>query len=341
MNNLFWRYQSPLLRVANNRFGRKFLGIDHEVKKDTRIVGLSHNAYAVETGREFKKNGVWQREYKMTVRAYPLFARHLEAALSMLDIARDGLRYRRLPKYAGLLNYAGLTSDNRFPLILLASPETYYSNTTGEGNAFTSGKSSWTAARDPASSDDVNTTDGTQHLMSSKLSASDFRCYRRFNNFDSSAAPDNATVTACDYMSYYENAQSDVNSTNIYAVSSTQASPTSLVVSDFSKLGTASIGTTTPTLASIAGSAAYFTIAIAAGSLSLVNITGYTQFGLKLGLDATNTEPTGHNYATVSTSYTAGTTQDPKIIITYTTGAASIPNKIYQLNQAINRASTY
>lgn len=341
MNDLFRQYQAPLLRVANNRFGRKFLGIDHEIKRDTKIVGLTPNSYVAETGRGFKKNGIWQKEYRMTVRGYPLFSRHLGLALTTLDIARDGLKYRRLPEYAGLLNYAGLTLDNRFPLILLASPETYYSNETGEGNVTTAGKATWTAARDPADGDQVNKTDGSQHIMGSKLAGPDFRAYRRFNNFDSSAVPDDANITACDYKSYYENAQSNADTTDIVAVANTQASSTDLVVADFDQLGATSIGTTRPTLASIAGSAAYFTIAIASGSLSLVSKTGYTKFGLRIGRDFDNSEPTGHNYATISTSYTAGTGQDPNIIITYTAAASGIPNKIYQLNQAVNRANTY
>ena len=214
---LFAEYQQPLLQFANTFNGRDFLGISHEVKDD--IFGIFPNGYVV------KKN---HNEYETTVRCYPVFAKRLHYALTSVDIAEDwAVRnkdiYRPLPSYAGLLNYAGLLKDFRFPNIMLLESGDLFATAAGDGGTFNTA-ASWATARSTsgATAATGNATVGSDIL----LDGATYYCYRQWTPFDISALGTLATVTAATHSRMPSSKVAMNGNYNIFET--TQASPTTL-----------------------------------------------------------------------------------------------------------------
>jgi len=63
-----------------------------------------------------------------------------------------------------------------------------------------------------------------------------------------------------------------------------------------------------------------------ANGISNISKTGITYFGARDSLDTANTTPTGNNNWNFNSSNGAGTTTDPKLVVTYTTGGGTNHN---------------
>lgn len=309
---LFDTFQKPILRLANNRWGRKFLGIDKEIGLDKRISFLTPNSYSFETGRIIKEGGIWQKEYCAIARCADIFAKRLSIPLTTLGIARDKLIYRDLSQYRGLLNYAGITADNRFPEVLLLTADDQFCSL--DGNVYVVGAASWTAARDAATGTVTSPGGAYENSLASKISPTDWRVYRLY--FVWNLALGNIRVTNCD-SKFYHTADSlvDADNSTIILVSNSQASNTALVAGDFVNQGTTNLATAEIDITGLAN--AYFTLTLSSGNFNQVNPNGYTKFGLKIKMDAANTEPTGNNAASIAMTAAAGTSTDPKLAISY------------------------
>lgn len=321
IRHLFNKYQKPLLKLVNNRFGRKFLGIEAKEK----IVGLTPNAYIVR-----KKRGV----YKATFRCYPLFAKKLYYALASVNILenlkkeKDYRTYANLGQYRGLLNYCGLFEQPRlFPQIFLDSATFFV--TAADGRIY-SHLGSWDASHDAASghsSAEDSCYVGLQRLADHWLSRGFFPA-----NLSSIAG---STISAVDFKLYITGKQDDKGGTYAAAVKTFQASFTSLTGSDFEDCGYDSgheEGGRAKYSPTVKGSAnkAFTSISLNAYNTFSLNATGlawfspapsYTPIGLREGYDISDTNPVLNNeqaiVLTISTSSTAGTSQDPKYDITY------------------------
>jgi hypothetical protein len=152
--------------------------------------------------------------------------------------------------------------------------------------------------------------------------------YRLFALFDTSSLTASANISAAT-ASFYINGT--LNSDNdgddwVNVVQSAPASNTDLVLGDFSKCGDAvSNPTEGSTRVDITGisSAAYLDFALNATGRGWISKTGVTKLGLREGHDCINSAAVANDYVEVKSAETAGTTSDPKLVVTYALGTTT------------------
>lgn len=145
--------------------------------------------------------------------------------------------------------------------------------------------------------------------------------------FDTSSLPDTATISAVTLSLY---AASKIEAGGGFTpaveygiVSSNPTSNTALAVGDYdpAKFGTTDFATRQAYTAIT--TSAYADFALNASGIANVSLTGISKFAIRVGSDIDNSEPsgTGDTYREVnfSSADVAGTTQDPKLVVTYTT----------------------
>jgi hypothetical protein len=307
MKELFRKYQRPLLKLANNKWGRKFLGIDTKEK----IVGLTDNAFVIRLGRN---------KYQATVRCYPVYAKRLHYALTAIDIAEDWVTrnkaiYQPLPQYAGLLNYVGLTRDARFPNIMLLESGDIFSTAAGDGNTAKT-STSWSTAR--ANNADAAGTGATTVGTDILLDGSTYYVYRMFTPFDISSLGALASVTAGTFS--LMPSVVTANNGNWNVVETTQASATTLTVSDHANFNTTRLKTTDVN-SWTADTYTNFTLNASGYAIILAASGGAVKIAGRVDKDIDNSAPSGppqYNNITMYTSDQSGTTKDPKLVFTYT-----------------------
>lgn len=174
----------------------------------------------------------------------------------------------------------------------------------------------WSGAHDAVSGTDydVNGT-GTLYLACS-IYLGNYYLDRGLVYFDTSslgASAEISTATLSVYGSLKDG--SGESALSLVGVSGA-SSPTSYIYSDFSKLGTTKLSDDI-SVASFNASGNNDFVLNASG-LSNISKTGVSYFGFRHSLDIADTPPTGLNDFRFQASETAGTEQDPKIVIEWT-----------------------
>ena len=302
MKDLFIKYQKPLLKLANNRFGRVLLGVNPKEK----IVGIADNAFVVRDGNNIKAE----------FRCYPVFAKRIGTALSQWDIAKEYLTgnanlYKGLDEYRGLLNYCGLTDTREFPTVMLTSDVPVYAG-SGNGLVGLVNQATWAGTRGATSG--TASVGGTTYYVRAIQYYSHFYINRLFFPFDTSGFGD-ITVSAAVFSAYCSAYAS--NPEPVVAVQTSQASTSTLEGDDFNNL-TFTAGSNTQTVQSTGWKV--FTLTEAARLW--VKGDEWTKLGIIDNnhdlLNATPPEeaaPTDN--ATFRFSGYAGVDYDPKLVTTY------------------------
>lgn len=142
--------------------------------------------------------------------------------------------------------------------------------------------------------------------------------------FDTSSLTSGATISAASLSVYGVSKANDSSISpdmNVYA--STPASNTALVNADFSQLGTTAFATAI-SYASIA-TGAYNDFSLNGTGLAAISKTGVSKFGIRnANYDVANSAPTwaappADNRLVISSAEEMATSQDPKLVVTYTT----------------------
>lgn len=148
--------------------------------------------------------------------------------------------------------------------------------------------------------------------------------------FDTSSLPDDAVISSASINLYGVSKISVLGETPMHAVAVTTASNSSLSTGDHSNFSSTSFGNIT--YASFTTSA-YNAISLNSSGLSHINKTGITKFGLVLEWDLNNSFTGtwayfgGHGTTMqLSSADTSGSSQDPYLSVTYTTGGANTTN---------------
>jgi hypothetical protein len=159
-----------------------------------------------------------------------------------------------------------------------------------------------------------------------------YQIVRGFLPFDTSDLPNTATITA-GVFSVYVTGTADIDNDGddyIVAVQTSQTSNTELVVGDYDTCGDAitnpTIGSNTSDISGI-GSSAYEDFTLTATGRSWISLTSYTKLGLREGHDCLNhaiATSVGYTRIQLSTSEEEGTSQDPKLVVTYTLGPPGV-----------------
>ena len=300
MKNLFAKYQKPLLRLANHKFGRKYLGINPKEK----IVGITPNAFAIRD----------RDQIKAEFRCYPLFKNKLGMALQGYDSLLEGIKYYFEPRELIWMEFA------------LESPATFYP-TAGAGDGIlintTGGGSSWATARGAAIASAINQA-ASGNTQNKFFGGGQYTCDRIFSPFDTSGIGGGATVSAGVYSLASSDIQSHVGNLTIGLVGTTQVDPDVLVVADYNNLTL-----NTPTefatrlehanISEVDGT--YNDWTMNANGLAAVSLSGFTKLAIRLSDDIDNSTPAEDNTFRVYSSAEAGTTKDPKLVVTFTAAA--------------------
>lgn len=157
--------------------------------------------------------------------------------------------------------------------------------------------------------------------------------------YDASSIPDTDTIDS-GTNSYWDRGQGTGLGTLATAlVGSTPASNVNIVAADYTQTGSTRFATDL----TFTNSTAYKNYTLNSSGLAAISKTDISKFATRCEKDLDAVAPTwasdAYSYASTSYSETADVTQDPKLAVVHT--ASSIPNKIYQYNQAVNRSNTY
>jgi|2_EtaG_2_1085320.scaffolds.fasta_scaffold24003_2 hypothetical protein len=224
--------------------------------------------------------------------------------------------------------------DEAFPVLIGASPETFNPDAgTGGGNTTVDGwvqyndtEVAWTTALDHAGSgaNDTAVTAVTTQVRSGTTSNKFTKNYRGIYTFDTSALPDDVTITGV-VFSLLGQAQADGLSisgnlgTNIY--SAAPASDNALVAGDYDSLGTTAYCDTEVAYGDF-GAEAWDDWIFNATGIAAVSKTGITKIGTRspyydIARNVPSWTSEAQSYIQYYTADTGGG-KEPKLVVTYT-----------------------
>ena len=315
---LLWALNTPVL----GKIVRGLLRInmaDVLMPRNTRIIEIAPNYYTVRlaTG-EFRTD--FRTHWKYSKRVYYAW-KSLWWALHRWDSAVAD-------RWAPGLSFGFST--------LTAYPDPHTETATVDGWVRRAGfGNTWADVRDGAGTEINDSVDNSPFAYISSDSGDWTRIYRSIFLFDTSALTAGATISAA-VGSLQGNAKADPGSwtpdINIYA--SAPASNTSLAAADYGQVGT------TPFATAITYSgwstSAYNDFALNAAGLAAIAKTGITKLGARnANYDVANTAPSP---VSTHTAYlwgifadTAGTTTDPKLVVTYTAATYKVGQGMFAL----------
>ena len=177
------------------------------------------------------------------------------------------------------------------------------------------------------------------HSVGQEVFAGTFYCREAFILFDTSGIPDTDTVSGVVLSLDGTTNASTTDFTSTVAASSYNGGVT--VTGDWVDGSTLSGLTSLATFGSAGYDAAYMAFTSAGAAFnSAINKTGNTSLIVFSSRHSAGTEPPNSEYITYTDADAAGTTEDPKLDITHA-GAAALLSLPVNINQAVNRASTY
>jgi len=228
--------------------------------------------------------------------------------------------------------YSGVRpADLAFAATLTAYPDPDPETTTTDGySAITNlGVVSWATNHDATDGDAASAT-GDLICRVYVTAASAYRIYRSFALFNTASLTSGATVTA-GVFSAFCNAVSDADNDGddwINAVQTSPASNTDMTLADFDQCGAVSNPTEGATRIDVTGmsTSAYADWTLDATGRGWISQTGVTKLGLREGHDALNHAPnvTTITGAVFASADAAGTSQDPRLVVTYTPPPAGL-----------------
>jgi len=215
--------------------------------------------------------------------------------------------------------------------------------TSGDGSIYRNNSSNWTTTRSAISGSGVSSTVTTLKVGSGKYSSIRFQIERGFLSFDTSALPDNATITNANLKVFVDSKLNNDNDGTdwVTVVQGNQPSTSSLALADYDLAGSVNnpvegidaLGRKDITLVAT-GQTLGFTLNQT--GQNWVSKTAPTKLALREGHDVINSPFVGssgqHNRLVLRAGEYAGTTSDPILEITYTVPSAPSSVAIQDLN---------
>lgn len=212
--------------------------------------------------------------------------------------------------------YWGVQPNDLYTALSLeAYPDANPETTTVDGYIYING-SSWAQCRNASEGDAADSSSTT-----AVIGVRPTLIQRGFFLFDTSSLGDPDTVTATTLALYVTAVVNNDNDGNDFLtpVSASPASNTDLLVADYNDVGSTAYVATGTDIGSLTTSA-YNTFTFNATGRDAVSKTGVSKFAMREGHDYANDPAAGTNTVTVSTADHTGTSQDPKLTVTYTPG---------------------
>lgn len=234
-----------------------------------------------------------------------------------------GLYYAPRVPYVGLPPWARAAA-----LTLTVFPDPNVEVTTVDGRcSHTPGAGvSWDTNHDATASSSAFDSANPWYAGAEETAAgvNQYQTNRGFHLYDTSSLTASATVSAATCS--LNGGGAPLNTDNdgddwVNITPSTPASNTAIVTGDYDQCGAIDNPTEYSTRIDIGSWAStYNDFALNAGGLSALSLTAVTKFGLREGHDAIDSAPANNtgNYVDVDSAEGAGTTSDPKLVVTYT-----------------------
>ncbi|KKK78087.1 hypothetical protein LCGC14_2847100 [marine sediment metagenome] len=172
---------------------------------------------------------------------------------------------------------------------------------------------SWSTCRSAATGFDLLDNHTELFCLAQEVDGDDeYRISRVFTTFDTSPLGVGATISAATLSLRGSSEQGTVT---IHCVESTQASNNALTTADFDQAGTTSFANV-----SSWSDVAYNDFTLSAAGRAIIDLTGVSLYAIREGHDNDNSEPSVAEIfsATCFSADEAGTTKDPKLVITFT-----------------------
>lgn len=292
----FLKHQKILLWFANTFIGKRVLR--HDLDK---VDAILPNAVFTREGK--KITAEFRTHNKYSKRLYYAFKPlwHLFHLWDMAWYPKCNLGFDSLTKYPDA-NPESTSVDGHVRRSVAS--ETFGTIRAGAGT----------------NSSDTETEATIARLVASSTSNQYSQMRRAIFLFDTSALTAEATISAAT-LSLYGSAKSNgLGSPTLDIVSSTPVSSTALVNADYAQLGTTVFSDIA--YASFSTSA-YNDMALNASGLAAISKTSISKFGTRIGWDTDNSfggvwASTADTYFQAYFADQAGTTNDPKLVVTYT-----------------------
>ncbi len=331
--SLFRKYAKLVTWFANQQLGRDYLKQNNLYIPSEKLGLLLPNGY-VRLGTIGKD----KIEAQLIVTTRACYAPKLYPALYAIDRLHQWIQDFDEAKMI-LMGQLGLISWGRMPalakslrfLTLEKNPDADPETTSVDGYAQrAAGGTSFADVRDGVGTASADTNGANDYPVAfNSTSASDTwgGLVRYFHLYDTSLLTASATISAA-VQSMYINSFIDYYTTqNMRLVLATIASNTAVVAADFQ--GTVA-NTTAQTDADLdigaLTTSAYNDWTLNATGRGNISLTSITKFGYKITADVTNTAPTWsinqEEIVRGTSADAAGTTTDPKLVVTYTVPAA-------------------
>lgn len=303
----FQNNQRLLLWLLNHYFTKRWfrhvLGIKKgDIGYNQEIIQLFPNAYVI------GKDGQFMAEFS----TYVKYAKKLYYAFQPLWWTMHFWDWIFADRFAPKLSFGFST------LTVYPNPDTETTSVDGYVEYADFSSATWAQVHDAADGTSAGDSNANGNVGAGKV-LTGFYIDRVFLLFDTSALTAGATISAA-VLSVYVTTKSNSDNDgqdyiNVYTT--TPASNTEITTADYDQIGTTAQATAID-LGAISTSA-YNDWTLNATGLSNISKTGVSKFGLREGHDAENAAiATGENYFTMQFADTADTTQDPKLVITYT-----------------------
>ena len=191
-----------------------------------------------------------------------------------------------------------------------------------DGRNRTAVQLTWIAAHDAATGDFASATETGDFVGDRTFNATDFNIARLLVLFTTSTIGTDTITSATFSLANTASAKTDTDASSMHVVASTPSTNSDVVVADFDQFGTTSFGSKT-ILSWTDTDTTYNDITLNATGIAAIATAGTTKFGVRSGMDMTNTTPTipGGNRVFVYFADQAGTATDPKLVVVHA-GAA-------------------
>ena len=201
---------------------------------------------------------------------------------------------------------------------VIATDVDYYAG-AGDGQT-RAANATWTTARNAATGSDYTNYAATTNYIQTYYTSGNYKIMRTFLPFDTSALPDDATISAATSSVFCYSDTKDVG--DFVVVAGNQASQSAVVAGDYDGMGSTEFGRIEPR------ESRRNNIVLNASGRGFINKTGYTKLGIVTSYDFDNTAPvdgTSEMGIPIGTSERAGTVYDPYLSVTYTSGGVTTP----------------
>jgi hypothetical protein len=310
----FKKFQPALLDIANSDAGRALFQIPEKEK----IVKISPNSYHMEM-----EKGV----YRAVMRGYDLYAGIVNGGWKNKDVPGD------LPHIMSYIARKSMSMSPYFHLPM-ASTATLYT-AAGDGSIIFWGTgllscADWNSLMDATTSSDpivrtttVDYTSSNNYAMITQNGGGSSLVARGFWPFDTSSITnlnhvDSATFSLFGFANY-----SDTDGKSVCLVEQAQVSTSSLTANDYGTVIRNVLLSDTQILLHL-NNTAYNDWPMNSTGIGKISLVGYTKLGTIGNVDysdsCTSGPVCGHS---VSSSETAGTSNDPKLVVNYTSNTTT------------------